>query len=275
MNIRTIATLVALAFLSSHHIRGDQIGENPQPVQPTATYRLLVFHLEADDTFSHSSIANGIAMFEHMGDANGFEVVVSEDPALFNDDTLKQFHAVVFLNTSGDFFDESQKRAFQNFIRSGKGWLGTHCADNTLNGWSWYHEMIGSIFRGDRWNNSIPLIKVAQDHPSTQDLPDPWVISEQYRKNTWLFDENTAEDKGFTVLYKVDPEFYEGKTGDKPGDWANQSFVPYVYTREFEGGRIWYGSMGHADATFNVDGNWYKLMEWGVDYAFGKFVEDE
>jgi len=275
MNILKIASLAKFVLLSSHHIMGDQIGANPQYVQPTAKHKLLVFHLEADDSFSHSSIANGIAMFKHMGEANGFEVVVSEDPALFNDDTLEQFHAVVFLNTSGDFFDKSQKSAFQKFIRSGKGWLGTHCADNTLNGWAWYHEMIGSIFRGDRWDDNVPLVKVDQDHPSTKDLPDAWVISQQYRKNTWLFDENTAEDKGFTVLYKVDPEFYSGKIGDDRGDWANQSFIPYVYTREYEGGRIWYGAMGHTGDTFNVDGDWYKLIEWGVDYAFGKFVENE
>jgi type 1 glutamine amidotransferase len=73
------------------------------------------------------------------------------------------------------------------------------------------------------------------------------------------------------VIIQVDPNFYEGHIGPENGKWSNQSFVPFVYTHEFEGGRVWYSAMGHTDENFS-DPNWIQIISWGVDYAFGKFA---
>jgi len=135
-----------------------------------------------------------------------------------------------------------------------------------LNEWDWYHDMLGSTYKGDAWQNDLPLIILDETNPSTKDLPNPWKVNQQYRKNNWAFDENTPD---FHVLVKVDPSHYEGHIGD----WSNQLFVPFIYTHEFEGGRAWYGGMGHNRDSFKTDSEWYTLMSWGVDYAFGKFED--
>lgn len=236
-----------------------------------APHKLLVFPKESTSWFSHTSIAAGIKMFQKMAVEKGFEIDVSTDSGLFTDQNLKQYDAIVFLNTSGDVLNESQKSAFQNFMRSGKGWLGTHCADNTLNDWPWYHQMVGSCWKSDKWQDNLPLVIVDTHHPSVKGLPERWPVNEQYRKSTWLFNESTP---GYHVIIKVDPGFFEGHVGEGKDDWSNQSFIPYVYTHEFEGGRVWYGGMGHAGATFE-DPNWVRIIGWGVDYAFGRFVSSQ
>ena len=43
-------------------------------------------------------------MFKQMATDKGFELDVSDDPALFTDQNLVKYHAIAFLNTSG-FFD--------------------------------------------------------------------------------------------------------------------------------------------------------------------------
>jgi type 1 glutamine amidotransferase len=255
MKSKAYGILCGVLFLASAKIHAEP-------------YKLLVFHKEAAGWFTHDSIKDGISMFKQMAVDQSFELDVHDDPSLFTDENLAQYHAIAFLHTSGDFFDEAQKLAFQKFVRSGKGWLGTHCADNTLNKWDWYHQMVGSEFRGDAWQDNLPLIIRDKDHPSVKGLPVSWSVNDQYRKNTWRFDENTA---GFNVIIQVDPKHYEGKIGQEKGKWSNQSFVPYVYTHEFEGGRVWYGAMGHSDKTFK-DPNWIRIISWGVDYAFGKFA---
>ena len=235
-----------------------------------APYKLLVFHLQ-QSVFKHDSMPQGIEMFNSMAIEKAFDLDVTEDPKVFTDANLKQYDAIAFLLTQGEFFDQEQKLAFRNFIRSGKGFLGLHCADNSLNDWDWYHDMLGSTFKGDMWEEKLPLIILDKNNPSTKHLPNPWIVSQQYRKNNWIFDENTS---GFNVLIKVDPAFYEGHIGTESDDWSNQSFVPYVYTHEFEGGRAWYGAIGHSEETFK-NSEMINLIAWGVDYAFGKFVTQD
>lgn len=232
-----------------------------------AAHKLLVFHAQWSD-FKHNSMSKGIEMFKSMAIKQSFDLDVTEEPTVFTDANLEQYDAIAFLLTQGNFFNDKQKSAFQNFIRSGKGYVGLHCADNTLNDWDWYNDMLGSTFKGDMWTDALPLIILDENNPSTKDLPNPWIVSQQYRKNNWFFDEYTHE---FDVLIKVDPAFYEGHIGTGSDDWSNQSFIPYVYTHEYEGGRVWYGAMGHSGETFE-NSNMINLISWGVDYAFGKFA---
>lgn len=251
---KTFSVVFTLLFLGSAKIHA-------------VPYKLLVFHKEAAGWFTHESIADGISMFKQMAVDKSFELDISDDPALFTDQNLAQYHAIAFLNTSGEFFNVAQKLAFQKFIRGGKGWLGTHSADNTLNDWDWYHQMIGSDFRGDAWQENLPLIIRDRNNAGVKDLPGSWSVNDQYRKNAWRFDETTV---GYHVIIQVDPKHYAENIGPENKKWTNQSFVPYVYTHEFEGGRVWYGAMGHSRQTYQ-DKNWIRIISWGVDYVFGKF----
>lgn len=69
----------------------------------TNSYKILVFSKTAG--FRHSSIPDGIAMIQTLGNINNFIVDATEDSAAFTDTNLAQYKAVVFLSTTGDVLD--------------------------------------------------------------------------------------------------------------------------------------------------------------------------
>src|SRR3954470_16969372 len=93
------------------------------PVSPTsASFTILVF--SKTDGFRHDSIPAGIAAVQQQGRQRGFTVEASEDAAVFGDDALKAYKAVVFLSTTGDVLNGTQQAAFERFIRAGGGFVG-------------------------------------------------------------------------------------------------------------------------------------------------------
>ena len=63
-----------------------------------------------------------IAAVRELGAEGGFVVDATEDAAAFTPENLARYRADVFLNTSGEVFDDRQKAAFQGFIRAAAGW---------------------------------------------------------------------------------------------------------------------------------------------------------
>ena len=63
-----------------------------------------------------------------------FRVDATEDAAAFTPENLARYRAVVFLNSSGEVFDEKQKAAFQGFIHGGGGLAAVHQGITTLDG---------------------------------------------------------------------------------------------------------------------------------------------
>ena len=94
---------------------------------------LLVFSKTAG--FRHESIEAGKAALEKMGKEKGFKVDVTEDASAFTEDNLRQYGAVVFLNTTGDVLDDAQQRAFERYIQAGGGYVGVHSATDTDYDW--------------------------------------------------------------------------------------------------------------------------------------------
>ena len=73
--------------------------------------------------FRHTSIPNGKAAIQKLGKENGFDVDTTEDPAVFTEDNLKKYAAVVFLNTTGNVLDYKQEAAFERYIQAGGGFV--------------------------------------------------------------------------------------------------------------------------------------------------------
>ena len=77
--------------------------------------------------YRHSSIAVGKLAIQKLGKENGFDVNTTENADLFNDDNLKKYSAVIFLNTTGDVLNYKQQAAFEKFIQAGGEFVGIHC----------------------------------------------------------------------------------------------------------------------------------------------------
>lgn len=88
--------------------------------------RILVFTKTAG--FTHASIPDGVKAIEKLGQENNFLVDTTSDAALFTEDTLKNYSAVVFLSSTGDVLDARQQADFERYIQAGGGYVGVHAA---------------------------------------------------------------------------------------------------------------------------------------------------
>jgi hypothetical protein len=67
---------------------------------------------------------------------------------------LANYDGVVFANTTGDL-PLPDKDAFVAWIRSGRGFIGTHSATDTFHNYKPYLEMIGGEFDGHPWHQPV------------------------------------------------------------------------------------------------------------------------
>ena len=91
--------------------------------------RVLVF--SRTKGFHHASIPVGIAAVQKIGSENNFIVDTTTDASYFTRKHLKKYAVVIFLNTTGDVLNDEQQKAFQKYMRSGKGFVGVHAATDT------------------------------------------------------------------------------------------------------------------------------------------------
>jgi len=106
--------------------------------------KVLVFSKTAG--FHHASIPQGIAAIQKLGKENGFEVDTTKNAAMFVEDTLKKYSAVIFLSTTGNVLDYRQEVAFERYIQAGGGFVGVHAATDTEYDWGWYGKLVGAYF---------------------------------------------------------------------------------------------------------------------------------
>ncbi|MBU6341326.1 MAG: ThuA domain-containing protein, partial [Bacteroidetes bacterium] len=117
--------LGTLAFLSFCFFQSCLSGNQPP--------RLLVFSKTAG--YRHASIPAGVAALRQLCRENGMVMDTTEDATTFTEENLKRYHAVIFLNTTGDVLDPKQENAFERYIQAGGGYVGIHSATDTEYGW--------------------------------------------------------------------------------------------------------------------------------------------
>ena len=100
------------------------------------TPRALVFSKTAG--YRHvEAIAAGKKAFLKMAAEHGFIADTTEDASAFNEENLKRYSAVVFLNASGDVFNEQEQNSFQRFIQAGGGFMAIHGPTDAERGRPW------------------------------------------------------------------------------------------------------------------------------------------
>ena len=185
-----------------------------EPARP----RVLVFTRTAG--FRHDAIPAGLAAVRELGTEGGFVVDATEDAAAFTPENLARYRAVVFLNTSGEVFDERQKGAFQGFIRGGGGLAAVHQGITTLEKWPWYVALVGGVkFAGHPAVQEATCRREVRDHPATRSLPDSWKWADEW------YNFNPSPRPRTHVLLTVDESSYQGGTmgKDHPICWYHES----------------------------------------------------
>jgi type 1 glutamine amidotransferase len=186
---------------------------------------LLVFSKTAG--YRHESIPAGIAALSGMG----FTLYATEDATVFTGD-LARFDAVVFLSTTGEVLDDSQRAGLRRYLAAGGGFVGVHSAANTETGWPFFRGLTGAGFAGHPRLQPGRILVTDRGHEATAHLDPVWERSDEW----YNFDADPRPR--VRVLLSVDEASYEGGLmgADHPIAWCH----------EYQGVRCFYTSLGHA-----------------------------
>ncbi|MBA2328510.1 MAG: ThuA domain-containing protein, partial [Flavisolibacter sp.] len=217
--------------------------------------KVLVFSKTAD--FVHSSIPKGVASIQKLGIENGFEVDTTTNAEYFTEDTLKQYAAVIFLNTTGDVLNHRQEVAFERYIQAGGGFAGIHAATDTEYDWGWYTRLVGGQFASHPKEQNAILRVTNAEHAATKNLPKEWK-----RFDEWYNFKNLNEE--VTVLLKIDESSYKGG--------INGSDHPMSWYHNYDGGRAFYTALGHTEESY-AEPLFLQHLLGGIQYAIGENKE--
>src|SRR5688572_11496890 len=137
--------------------------------------RVLVF--SKTKGWKHTSIPYGIEAIYKLGKENGFLVDTTKNSKFFDDYNLKQYHAVIFNNTTRNVLNAEEQAAFERYIQAGGGYVGIHAAADTEYEWPWYDKLVGAHFSSHPHNPNVRMATVNvtdKQHLSTVGLPAQW-----------------------------------------------------------------------------------------------------
>lgn len=196
--------------------------------------KILVF--SATKGFRHASIENGKTALLKMGSEKNWGVDTTEDATVFTEANLKQYGAVVFLNTTGNVLNDEQQKAFEKYIQAGGGYVGIHSATDTEYDWPWYNNLAGAYFESHP-KPQVGLYNVVnKNHPAVSFMPDT------LRRMEEIYNFKSFKKELVTVLITIDEKSYTG--GKMPG------YHPIAWYHTYDGGRAFYTEWGHHPETF-------------------------
>ncbi|MDA7980107.1 MAG: DUF1080 domain-containing protein [Pirellulales bacterium] len=247
--------------------------------KPKSPRKVLIYTHAAG--FVHSSIPHGARAVQMMGEKTGvFEGTISEDPAVFSAESLKQYDGIVLVNTTGDWLrprrehfrrlsdkekaawekrEAENKQALLNFVRNGKGLVGIHAASDCHYEWKDFGKMIGGYFDSHPWHEEVGMTVEEPDHALCRNFAnEKFTITDEIYQFKSPYNRNRLR-----VLLSMNDEITNLDRGNRNDDDYAVSWV-----RKEGKGRVFYGSLGHREEIFwNSQVMRYYLN--GIQYALG------
>lgn len=263
--------------------QAKQALEGVQAVQPRQPRKVLIYSVTNGK--HHKAVEWGKAILPLLGEQTGaYEAVLSIDPAMFDEEHLTQFDAVIFNNTTRDALlgekrgslkpppeqrelnaerEEQRKQNLLEFIRQGGGFVGIHAATDTYKDWPEYVNMIGGKFDSHPWRSVDVVIDVVDpDHPLVEGVftDDKFSINEEIYIHRNTEDEWIQPGMGH-ILLRLNIEHSTPR--ETPTD-----FVPVSWINSFGDGRVYYNSLGHTHYVFQRTDTLQALLR-GIQWATG------
>ncbi len=254
--------------------------------KPARPRKLLVFTKTAG--FRHDSIPVGVAALRILGEKTGaFTITHSEDTAALEPESLEQYDAVCFLNTTGELFrprdfdslpgaaqtpvlerEQKLQSALLEFVRGGKGFVGIHAATDTCYKWHDYGGMIGGYFDGHPWNaGDDVVIRVDEpQHPVAAPIGATWL---ELKEEIYQLKDPYSRDRQ-RVLLSLDTERTDMT---RPGIRRTDKDFAVSWVRTEGRGRVFYCSLGH-NAHIYRHPQVLKHYLAGIQYALGDLEAD-
>jgi len=220
-----------------------------------------------------------------LGEKNGWQFVFSKDGSKFNKDYLAQFDAVFFY-TTGDLcapgtdkqppMTPAGKEALFEYVRGGKGFVGTHSASDT------FHTNNEDHKGPDRYANhgekadayvrflGGEFIKHGAQQVAKNTVTDPKFPGFENVGREFAFQEEWYSLKDFTpdihVLTVIDAPAMKVEEYQRPP-------YPSTWARKEGKGRVWYTALGHREDVW-TNPIFQDILVGGIKWALGQANAD-
>lgn len=189
--------------------------------------------------FVHDNLAASAQALREVAAELKIACDVSTNAAVFSDDNLRRYHAIVFANSNNEAFEsDAQRHAFQRYLQGGGAFMGIHSSTGSERQWPWFQQLQGAKFLRHPPLQKFAIRVSEPRHPSTAHLPAEWLWTDE----CYFF---TNVNPNVRVLLALDPAtLRDPKLSSEPGQQVRGQHA-LAWCHESEGGRRFYTSLGH------------------------------
>lgn len=223
----------------------------------------ILVYTHNGEGYVHDNIEASIEALKKLAASNDWKLTASDDPEIFTKGNLDKMDLIIFSNTNNEaFYKESQRKAFQDFIESGKAFVGIHISTGSEREWPWFWEMQGGKFKSHPEFQSFTIKVINPNHPATAFLKSSF----EWEDECYYFNQlNPAID----ILLVADLTTIEDPNKRSyPGDIFG-IYTPLAWTNKFEGSRIFYTALGHS-ITHYADPLFLEHLENGIKWTLNE-----
>jgi cytochrome c len=237
----------------------------PVPASSGIAYKVLVFTKAA--AANQAATAAGVDAIRQLGNQLRFTVEVTGDSGKFDQEHLKQFRAVVFLNTSGDVLSDAERAAFEAYYRDGGGFVGIGSAIEAQPGWQFLTDVLGTR-ASSKTGIQAGTVKVADRvHDASKDLPEYWT-----RTDAWYNFTSNVRGQSHVLATVVEDAFARQPWGGSLAGITGGTMGadhPVTWCKDWQGGRSFYTSFGNTAASF-TEANLRAHLGGAIKWAAGR-----
>lgn len=201
-------------------------------------FKVLV--LAVPNKYHYEYIPYARDSMERVAKLHAFEYTWTNKPQALEGD-LRQYAAVVLLNTAIEDINDAQRRKFEEYMRTGGNAVVVHRALIALPGaWPWFEKLVGRSFTTHPMVQTGVITVVDRNFPATFGVPERWIWSDE-----WYVFTNPHQVAIHPVL-NVDEASYD-PTKIWPGQVAKGMGKdhPVAWYRQHEQGRVFVTTLGH------------------------------
>jgi len=221
-----------------------------EPSKPR--FNVIAFYTGKSDQAHISFVGEAKRWFASAAENYNFTFTATNNWACLNNEVLSNYQVVVFLDTRPEV--DSQRKAFEHYMKNGGAWLGFHFAAFALTpsavpqNWDWYHkEFLGSdSYVGNTWRPTSAKLRVEnREHPAVRNLPEVFSAA----PNEWYkWSNDLRQNTNITILLSIDPSSFPLGTGPKQHEIWHEGYYPVVWANKNY--RMIYVNMGHNDIDY-------------------------
>lgn len=170
-------------------------------------------------------------------DSGLFDTECTQDANTITAEKLKDVDLLLFYTTGGDLLSPATWTAIDEWLKSGKAFVGTHSSTDTMNNHRGYYEMINGTFSGHPWGSGETVTMTNHDpnHVTVK------MLGPEFQWKDEIYQYSHYDPKAVRVLYSLN--MAKCKT-------RMPYHVPVCWVREYGSGRLFYTNLGHNESTW-------------------------